>query len=298
MARSSSDESEASSYNERVTHTVMKIAEPTGTHTFFAEAAMRDLFPATGGLRFPSLEIQQARLSSIKTSFKYNFAWAANFAPLLARRGNGASVSARGGVECAGLLGDAHFIRGEAQIGASCGLPWQLLWHATGSCGLLLPTDGRPSCFQDRFFLGGASGSAATVLKGFAHRGVGQVGASRLRDEKKPAKRLTDSLGGDAMFNVFTAVSGPVVIPYGDGEAVNGRGFAFLGIGALAPSSYVGARGLLRGARSSASVGLGFGFPLAGLGTLEITVANPIWQQSHDVCQRWQLGLRLDVRGA
>merc|ERR1712039_289670 len=117
--------------------------------------------------------------------------------------------------------------------------------------------------------IGGASGSAATVLKGFAHRGVGQVGASRLRDEKKPAKRLTDSLGGDAMFNVFTAVSGPVTIPYGDGETVNARAFGFLGIGALARSSCVGVRDLVRGTRSSASVGLGLGVPLAGMGTLE-----------------------------
>merc|ERR1712039_496838 len=144
--------------------------------------------------------------------------------------------------------------------------------------------------------IGGASGSAATVLKGFANRGVGQVGASRLRDENKPAKRLTDSLGGDAVLNMFTAVSTPLVIPYGDGESVSARAFGFLGLGALGPSSYVGMRGLLRGTRPSASVGVGIGIPLAGMGTLEFTFANPIRYQSYDVLHRWQFGQRLEVR--
>lgn len=295
-ARSSSDEREASSYSERVTHAVMKISDCEGAHSVFAEAALRDILPATDGLRLPSVEVLQAQLKSVKTSLMYTYSWT-GMAPSMALV-RGASASLHGNLEAAGLLGDVHFLRSEAHASACWRMPWHLLWHMSGSWGVLLPLNGQPTCLQDRFFIGGASGSS-TVFKGFAHRGVGPVGFCEVRDPEKPAKRLTDALGGDAMLNTYTAISAPVPIPFTTGGgSVEGRAFAFVGLGALCQKPCTGTRALLEGLHTGAraSAGVGLAVPLAGLGSLELSFAHPFWAQCHDIRQRWQLGLRLNLR--
>uniref|UniRef100_A0A7S1MCB8 Bacterial surface antigen (D15) domain-containing protein n=1 Tax=Alexandrium catenella TaxID=2925 RepID=A0A7S1MCB8_ALECA len=296
LARSSSDEREASSYSERVTHAVMKLSDSAGVHSVFAEAAIRDLYPATDAPRLASAEVQQAQLRSVKTSLRYTFLWSSQW---LRAAAPGLGASLRNDFEVAGLLGDVRFVRNEASASACLPLPWNLLWHLSGSCGAIFPTGGRPTCLQDRFFLGGASGSS-TVFKGFAHRGLGPVGLCKVRDPEKPAKHLTDALGSDCMCNAFAAVSAPVLIPQGpSGGVIEGRAFGFLGFGALAPRPCTGAAALLRSLQEGAraSVGLGVGMPLAGMGNLELTFAHPFWAHRHDIRQQWQLGLRLEMRG-
>jgi len=292
-ARASSDEREASSYSERITHAVMSLSDSAGVHSAFAEAAIRDLLPAVDAPRLPSPEVQQAQHRSVKTSLRYAYIWSGRLL------GGGLGVSLRNDFEVAGLFGDVRFLRNEASASFALGLPWGLSWHFAGSCGAVLPTGDRPTCLQDRFFLGGASGSSS-VFKGFGHRGLGPVGLCQARDPEKPARRPTDALGGDAMWNVFTALSAPVRIPDGSpGGGLDGRSFAFLGLGALAQQPCAGVGALLRGLRGGAraSAGLGIGVPLAGMGNLELTFAYPLWAHRHDLVQRLQLGLRLEMRG-
>merc|ERR1719323_833125 len=112
------------------------------------------------------------------------------------------------------------------------------------------------------------------------------MGLCQLRDPGKPPKRLTDALGGDAMWNTFTAVSAPITIPHGaSGGGLDGRVFGFLGLGALARTPCAGLAPLLEGLRSGvrASAGLGLGVPLAGIGTLELTFAYPFRAKPGDL---------------
>eukprot|EP00927_Polykrikos_kofoidii_P049861 TRINITY_DN43872_c0_g1_i1.p1 TRINITY_DN43872_c0_g1~~TRINITY_DN43872_c0_g1_i1.p1 ORF type:complete len:558 (+),score=99.59 TRINITY_DN43872_c0_g1_i1:40-1674(+) len=253
VARTGTEETVASSFGERTTHATWRCASPGGGHSVAVQAALRDVMPGGGKGWFPSVEIQQARLCSVKTSVSYSFAWSRHFATVLAPwtlsggvrgaagaapavgNGNadigdgevfGAGTSVRGGVEAAGVGGDAKFLRGEATAGLFCMLPGKgFRCGFAASCGALLPTDGRPTCLQDRFFVGGASGSTL-MLKGFGHRGIGPAGARSLRKEApheassdaaeasdRPAVeaiRPADALGGDAMLNANFSVSAPL----------------------------------------------------------------------------------------
>jgi len=299
LARSAVDEREASSYSERVTHTVMKLTDRTGMHSIFAEAALRSLFPADRGLRVPSSEVLQAKLDSVKTSITYTFAWTGATPSITTLHGGPACL--RGSIEAAGLLGDVNFLRGEAHAGATWRLPWCLRWHVASWFGLLWPFRQKQSCLQDRFFLGGSSGSSS-VFKGFAHRGIGPVGFCETRDAANPPHQLTDALGGDAMASAYSAVSIPCPIPLSlGGASIDGSLFAFVGLGGLAQHQ-LGIKSrtrILQDLRTSirASVGAGLALPMAGLGSLELTFAQPFKVRHHDIQQRWQLGLRFDVKG-
>ena len=72
------------------------------------------------------------------------------------------TIRARAEVEAAGPPGDTSFLRGQVQAEVAKALPglWPLQGFLAGMAGVLLPLDRKPSCLQDRFFLGGASGSA------------------------------------------------------------------------------------------------------------------------------------------
>jgi len=298
VARSSSDEKSASSYSECQTSAAMKLADADGTHTVALEAALRDIHPASSGSRFPSLEIQMSRLSSVKTSVKYSFAqmWQTHHIP-------GGLFSLRSDFEAAGLAGDVRFLRGETFAHAIVPLPWNLRWASLWSCGLLRPLDTCQSCLQDRFFLGGATGSTA-IFKGFADRGIGPSGICQLRNtDRSPGQhkgRGTDALGGDVMMNAFSAISLPVMLPSrAVGEGVQVHVFGFAGMGSIAARSHGGLRTLTQNLRdgSRASAGVGLAIPFAGMGSLEFTFAQPMWIDKHDQCQRWQVGLRMDFKG-
>ncbi|CAK0852608.1 unnamed protein product [Prorocentrum cordatum] len=294
FARSTADETQASSYREHVTHCVLRAASLSGTHTLAVEAALRELEPVAGKHRLPSVEVLRQPLSSAKTSLKYSLA--------LGRGDGGARL--RADLEAAVLPGDARFLRGGAQASASGALPLGLAWRAVGACGLLCPLGGRPSCIQDRFFLGGASGSAS-VVKGFGHHGAGPAGLCRPAGgdgaQAESGGRLADALGGDVMLNAYAALSAPLpALQAGDAGAVHGRAFVFAGLGSLCSPPAGGLRaGLAGGLRAGAraSVGVGVAVPMPGMGSLEATLAQPVWAQQHDVQQRWQLGLRVDVGG-
>lgn len=315
-ARTCADETPASSYSEQVDHVTWAVTTPGGAHCFTAEAAVRSLCPAVGQLRLPSSEVQQARLASVKTSVRYSFETAWRHADLLAPwaqpRGRGCVM--RGTVEAAGLLGDVGFLRGELRAVSAWQLPWGVECDTSLACGALLPTDGRSSCVQDRFFLGGASGSS-TVVKGFAHRGIGPVGICAQRRQADPTEaadtsirpnlggtpqRATDALGGDAMLSAFVVVSAPLPVDGAAAGALAGpagsaRVFSFMGVGGLVAGSGGSCHSLVRGLRPSmrASAGVGVAVSL-GVGTLELTLAQPMWALGHDEKQRWQVGVRLE----
>jgi len=299
FARSAADEREASSYSERVTHTVMKLTDPTGMHSIFAEAALRSLFPSDRGLRLPSAEVLQARLDSVKTSLGYTYTWAGASPSIMRLHGGPACL--RGSVEAAGLLGDVHFLRGEAHASATWRLPWCLRWHVASWCGLLWPFKHKQSCLQDRFFLGGSSGSSS-VFRGFAHRGMGPVGLCEARDAAHPSKQLTDALGGDAMASAYSALSIPCPVPLSlGGASIDGSFFAFVSLGTLTQHrpGVKSHKQILQDLRTGlrASAGAGLALPIAGLGNLELTFAQPFRVLHHDIQQRWQLGLRFDAQG-
>lgn len=298
IAKASNDEAQASSYVDHITNAVVRLADPAGIHAICLEAALHDLrFPITGH-RWPSVEVQQARLRSVKTSLKYSFANTWLFAGGFRLWTLPSAITVRSELEAAGLSGDARFLRGEAHMSFTSQLPWHCLLSCTGACGVLLPTDGRPSCLQERFFLGGSSGST-TVLKGFAHRGIGPVGLCQARTAKGNSKRMSDALGGDAMMNWFAAISAPLLLPnLPPGAGMGARVFAFAGLGTLAPQVRLGGDGVIHSLRQGtrASVGLGVGLPISGLGTLEFTLAYPMWTQHHDIKQSRQVGLRLELK--
>mmetsp|Transcript_21220 Transcript_21220/g.41502 ORF Transcript_21220/g.41502 Transcript_21220/m.41502 type:complete len:473 (+) Transcript_21220:198-1616(+) len=299
LARSATDEREASSYSERVTHAVMKLTNPTGKHSIFVEAALRSLFPADRGLRVPSAEVLQARLDSVKTSLSYTYAWVGAAPSVLRLYGGPACM--RGNIEAAGLLGDVNFLRGETYAGATWCLPWRLRWQVASWCGLLWPFRQKQNCLQDRFFLGGSTGSSS-VFKGFAHRGLGPMGFCETRDPANPPNQLTDALGGDAVASAYSAISIPCPIPLSlGGVSIDSSLFAFVGVGGLAQHQLglkSGTR-ILQDLRTSvrASAGAGLALPMAGLGSLELTFAQPFQAHHHDIQQRWQIGLRFDVKG-
>eukprot|EP00928_Gymnodinium_smaydae_P060719 TRINITY_DN4448_c0_g1_i2.p1 TRINITY_DN4448_c0_g1~~TRINITY_DN4448_c0_g1_i2.p1 ORF type:complete len:588 (+),score=123.84 TRINITY_DN4448_c0_g1_i2:135-1766(+) len=359
VARLVVDETQASSYGERADHLTWRAASASGDHAVTVDVASRELLPADGfglgggggflapSLRRPSLEVMEAKQHSMKTSVKYSFeaAWRLSglLAPWLSPSSSSSSSPAlepcharlRCSLEAAGLLGDVGFLRGE--IAANAGgplplprpLPRGVEWSATASLGLLRPTDGGASCLQDRFFLGGASGSA-TIVKGFAHRGLGPVGlcapaeaggaspsassskrgasSSAVGSGSSGALRVADSLGGDAMASAFLAVSAPLPAAGvsasasdGDDDAAPADGsglrvFGFVGCGGLCESSRGPPRelanrllGSLRG-----SVGIGLGMPFSVGGLVELTFARPLNARSHDVRQPWQVGLRVE----
>jgi len=285
--RSTTDETQASGYRERVLNAVMKFS--SGPHTLSLEAALRDLDPS--GKRLPCVELQKGPLCSAKTSVKYKVSLARVF-PYFAR------VQCHGAAELAGFAGDASFLRGDGHVGADFLLPWNMRGTFAGTCGLLFPFT-RPSYPQDRFFLGGASGPDIS-FKGFAYRGLGPVGhcdGGHVGESNKKRERTTDALGGEVMVNGYAALSKPLPLPDGFPGAGIIRGFGFLQVGSLVDKSNVPMLENILSQRR-ASIGAGVSIPL-GAGSLEFTLAHPWgpWVQPDDLLDRRQLGIRFDFQG-
>lgn len=294
ISRHGTDEAQASSFSVSSTSASMKLLDMSGSNFIAAEASLRDVHPTVGGMRLPSFEVQTARLRSLKTSVSCSLS--KRFCGL----GGALGATTRADFEVAGGPGDVNFLRKEMQTGVNMDLPYGARVHASGACGIVYPTDDQPVCLQDRFFLGGATGSAASVLKGFRYNGIGQMGACRARNPDDPPKRLVDALGGNAMLNAFAAISMPLQfpkeVPVGDA-----RGFVFISAGSLVPSDPRAFAGGMLGLthtfreQARASVGVGAGVPLGGMGSLELTFAWPVLAQATDLRQRWQLGFRLNL---
>ena len=251
-----------------------------GSWRLDADWSLRDLDPKGGPQHFPSMQLQQEQLRSMKTSLKYSTSrYAEIFSGLL---------HAKVTMELAGPPGNVSFFKGEATVKA--GLPFPALgrlWHGHLSmgCGLLLPA-GR-SCPQDRFHLGGASG--ASSLKGFAERGAEprEFCLRKTSDDKMSPSECKechqDAQGGEAVASFFAAVSTPCEFLRLEGAQLLG----FMGCGVLQSMHS-------RGEIFRVSVGGGVALPL-GPGNLELTFAQPLRRSSSDVLQKWQLGLRLHI---
>lgn len=99
-------------------------------------------------------------------------------------------------------------------------------------------------------------------------------------------EKLFDHLGGDAFASIDNVLSFPIVSL--DGMDI--RGVAFVQAGSLMPQITTG--DLVNGARVSA--GFGVRIPLGMAGTVELSVAKPIYgKRSSDTEQLLQIGLRL-----
>jgi len=284
VARKSRQEATAAGYSSIYTQCLFQLLG--GLHLGMnwkldAEWSLRDLNPTGAPGFYPSLQLQKEALQSMKTSLKYSMS-------RYAQMGDGV-LHAKVAMEIAGPPGNVTFLRSEAAVKA--GLPvlkWGRIWHGHLSmgCGVLLPA-GR-SCPQDRFHLGGASGSYG--LKGFAERGAEprekcyKVRTEELKDNKDAniEREHYDAQGGEAMASLFAAVSTPCEFLRVEGAQL----LAFGTCGILQRSLQK------RGEKLRMSVGGGIALPL-GPGTLELTFAQPLRCSSTDVLQRWQLGLRL-----
>eukprot|EP00931_Biecheleriopsis_adriatica_P117986 TRINITY_DN93456_c0_g1_i1.p1 TRINITY_DN93456_c0_g1~~TRINITY_DN93456_c0_g1_i1.p1 ORF type:complete len:508 (+),score=95.63 TRINITY_DN93456_c0_g1_i1:50-1525(+) len=318
LARSNANDSSACGYSEIVNQAVLRLGRsgaglPLGllgrlpgifSWSCAADWSLRDLSPIGGPGRLPSTELQRARLQSLKTSLKQSVSWA--WHPRMRGPGSSSDVGALAGarvradLEAALPPGDVRFFRGEVQGEATWLLPelwpgFRLLGHLSGACGLLFPVDGR-SCPQDRFRLGGASGSVSTIFKGFAHRGAEPHESCQPKQSSRSKSQMPhgDASGGNGLCTAFAAISAPV--PASWGLPLEGsRMLMFCGAGALSPATRASAcqfRGQLR-----ASAGAGLVVPFGG-SLLEFTFAQPFRSLPGDVPQRWQLGLRLQVQDA
>jgi len=261
-----------------------------GDHSVNIETySLRDLIP---NLPAASSAIQSARQRSIKTSLKYTFSRQDSW---LARRLE---------VEGAGLWGDVRFLRAE---GVTCsaltvspphfikkyGLLGDIKLSLTAASGLLLPLDGKETCIQDRFFLGGASG-CASVLKGFDFRGAGRS------DERHGPEACYDAIGGNAFASLFATAAHTTRLP---GTSLLGTMFVFANAGLLGSPSWKEVRRfqverdgkhMARAVRSSIGFGLAIPLPVGGQNAfIEATAALPCGVKGSDVLQRFQLGLRM-----
>lgn len=272
-------EETASGYSSICTQGLFRLGgglNQLGSWRLDADWSLRDLDPKGAPQHYPSMQLQQEQLRSMKTSLKYTTSrYAEVFSGLL---------NAKVAMEVAGPPGNVSFLRGEATVKA--GVPFNALgrlWqgHLSMGCGLLLPA--ARSCLQDRFHLGGASGTSS--LKGFKERGAEprELCAQRTL-ELKESDRHQDAQGGEAMASLFTAVSTPCHFLRLEGAQLLG----FLGFGVLQRSLHS------RGEIVRVSAGCGITLPL-GPGSLELTFAQPLRSGAADVLQRWQLGLRLHI---
>ena len=218
-------EETASGYSSICTQGLFRLGgglNQLGSWRLDADWSLRDLDPKGAPQHYPSMQLQQEQLRSMKTSLKYTTSrYAELFSGLL---------NAKVAMEVAGPPGNVSFLRGEATVKA--GVPFNALgrfWqgHLSMGCGLLLPA-GR-SCLQDRFHLGGASGTSS--LKGFKERGAEprELCAQRTL-ELKESDRHQDAQGGEAMASLFTAVSTPCHFLRLEGAQLLG----FLGFGVFA----------------------------------------------------------------
>ena len=241
-----------------------------GQWRVIGEWSLRDLDPRQP---HPSIPLQQERLRSLKTSLKASLSW---------QPADDRLPSTRLTAEIAGPPGDVCFLRTQA-IAESMGLvprftEWQL--HFSGVLGLLLPLG--KSCAQDRFHLGGASGPWA--LKGFADHGA-EPRARRMLESAASAKDQDyNALGGEALASISVRACRPLEV-----ASLEGLRFMTFGcIGVLQPSLW------RRDEMLRASLGCGLALPL-GPGAVEITFGQPVRLGTHDIRQRWQFGLRLQL---
>eukprot|EP00397_Hematodinium_sp_SG-2012_P040125 GEMP01043915.1.p1 GENE.GEMP01043915.1~~GEMP01043915.1.p1 ORF type:complete len:412 (+),score=89.11 GEMP01043915.1:166-1401(+) len=270
MLSAKTDMSQYSSYTEALQSINCSLLR--GPHAIHIETySLRDLMPS---LPAASVAIQSARQRSIKTSVKYSWTQIQRWTQKIQ-------------VEAAGLWGDARFLKGDAVIGRTINLPNDFDISVIAGGGYLFPLDGKETCLQDRFFLGGPSG-CANILKGFHFRGAGPV------DARQHGVVGTDATGGDMFGTVWGSLGR--AIQYGGNT---GRVFAFANAGLLGsptPAQITALKPadvakLGEHARFSAGVGVSVSLPIGG--SVELTAAFPVGKPT-DVTQRFQLGLRLE----
>lgn len=301
MVSAKTDMQKYSSYTEALQ--AVNCSLQSGNHSINIETySLRDLIPT---LPTASSAIQSARQRSIKTSLKYSYSRITDWG---ARRFE---------VEGAGLWGDVRFLKAEEVLNygpltvplpqsiTGSSEPRDIQFSLTAASGLLLPLDGKETCIQDRFFLGGASG-CSSVLKGFVFRGAARSDARNgPATGPNAAGDKHDAIGGNAFASVMGTASHTARFP---GTSLQGTVFLFANAGLLGspgmsevrnlkPSIQNG-KELCRSVRSSvrSSIGFGIAIPLPAGGHnafVEATAALPFGYSNSDVLQRFQLGLRM-----
>jgi len=167
-----SDLSTTSSYRE--TLQAVNWTFSRGSHEIHVESySLRDLHCS---LPSASVAIQSVRQRSLKSSLRYTYTrnepWIRKIT-----------------MEAAGLWGDVKFLKLDGLVGRSVDLPNSFDCSFNAGGGALVQLDGKESCLQDRFFLGGPSG-CSQILKGYAFRGAGPSDKRHHSDEY-------DAVGGN-----------------------------------------------------------------------------------------------------
>eukprot|EP00922_Rhytidocystis_sp_ex-Travisia-forbesii_P009191 GHVS01013429.1.p1 GENE.GHVS01013429.1~~GHVS01013429.1.p1 ORF type:complete len:272 (+),score=39.82 GHVS01013429.1:134-949(+) len=258
--------------------------------------ALRDILPSLTAPRLASPSILNSPLRSLKNSLKYTYTddelEGATF-PLGGKMKKAA-------VELALQGGDVRFVKAEAAAGFAKTFGHRnLTLHGTFAGGLLLPFNGsHRTPIQDRFYLGGATGSHA-CLKGFAFHGLGPVdtaaavGKSRNKSSKASLATAYDYLGGDFYLNSQLALFWR--IPLQQFEFLQPRAFVFANCGALVDR--VKGSGMISSISAGTRTSLGFGLavpvPTVG-GWMQLTLGLPLkYNATSDDVNRLQMGLHL-----
>jgi len=181
-----SDLSTTSSYRE--TLQAVNWTFSRGSHEIHVESySLRDLHCS---LPSSSVAIQSARQRSLKSSLRYTYTrnepWIRKIT-----------------MEAAGFWGDVKFLKLDGLVGRSVDLPNSFDCSFNAGGGALVQLDGKESCLQDRFFLGGPSG-CSQILKGYAFR---RAGPSDKRHHSDEYDAVGGNLFGAAYFSLGRQVT-------------------------------------------------------------------------------------------
>ena len=271
-----------SSYDEKRQEAMLSFRDQSGAHSLGCTMSWRDLLPvrnASNPYQYDasSTIINHAR-PSLKNSVQYTLNLDGRDHPVTPTQGGLFRCES----ELAGFGGDVSFAKAKVTTQVFqplFGLPFVLGVTLRG--GLLCPLSTLGNAYNeshvsDRFWMGGP-----LDFRGFTYKGVGPRSA-----EKTIGAKGGDSLGGDIMWSIGTALS----FPREPLDIGNIRGQFFLNAGNLTEwgASF---RTIVRGAR--ASCGLGVILPLP-IGRLEATYAYVLRSNGSDQTRGFQLGFGID----
>ncbi|ETW10398.1 hypothetical protein H310_00714 [Aphanomyces invadans] len=217
-----------SSFREKFRGGTVSISDYNGVHDLAFNLGWRDIVPVRNK-KIPntyaaSPSIMAEAVPSTKSSVKYTFNDDQRNDSTLPTSGRLLRVSA----EVAGLWGDVHFTKGEAEIQHNFPIgPIAfnnpifniMLSSRLGAVHSYGADKDRPARISDRFFLGGP-----LSLRGFNHKGVGP------RANPDDGGVVTgDSLGGEVFYSVGASLGFPFPLPLLAMLGVRGHVFANAG---------------------------------------------------------------------
>lgn len=266
----------SSSFTESVTGT--RFAWARGPHTIGLDAHLRDIHPVIGGgaKSMASEQVRRVALRSVKTAVNYQFVVDKVMRTPHAMSGSKFAFFA----DFAGLFGDVRLTKLESSFIRYTPVAKGIVWGSRVGAGAIASKHQTP--IQDRFFLGGTVEEKSS-LRGFAVRSVGPAGK---RIATTPS---FDHLGGDVYVSLDNSLSFPVYSK----DGIDVRGTVFGQVGSLIPSLHSKAIPEL-GRSVRASVGAGIVVPIGAVGTMELTIAKPVYgATTSDTQQMLQIGIRV-----